>query len=301
MIRTLQEKPGILFSKKGKALETSSQKNSSKKKPSETRPLSQQEYLNDIIIKWSRTNEAKSLGVPQRLEYYKKALQDEVYHGDFRHSYSQIFYTLGKIESLDDHDLDSLAENVKILYEDIRKDDNCEGDFKSKILKLYDHVNLDVARINHMKGIDERSQSNREETLKDIRAAEKAAQEASKKADKANEKALLMQREYTTILGVFASIVITFAFAATFSTSILTNMDKVSMPKLVFVILILGGILINILVALYNFILSLNQREKLSLLRVNRTIAFLALSFFLLVLLLDGTFDPFMVLIFSTF
>lgn len=72
-----------------------------------------------------------------------------------------------------------------------------------------------------------------------------------------------MQREYITILGIFASIIVSFVAGLTFSTSVLQNMSDVSIYRLVLVILLLGFVLLNAINLLIHYIFSLNKATEL--------------------------------------
>lgn len=63
-----------------------------------------------------------------------------------------------------------------------------------------------------------------------------------------------MQREYVAILGIFASIIVTFMAGMVFSSSVLSNIDKVSIYRLVFVIAALAAVLVNMLYVLLRFL-----------------------------------------------
>ncbi len=76
-----------------------------------------QKKLNEFIFKWSRSNHSKSLDVQERYEYYKNELIENIYCNEFRHSYSKIFHTLGRIDNEDDkYSLEALSLNIEILY-----------------------------------------------------------------------------------------------------------------------------------------------------------------------------------------
>ncbi len=252
-----------------------------------------QDKLLKLIKTWA--NGKKSLENNYRLNSHIKTIC-EIYSDDFRHFYSSIFNTLTHIDMSDKLDLDILAQNINHIYSKLKEHNNEE--VRKKFKKLYDHVNLDIARIQYMRNIDEKGEQNRQEVIAkistintDIRIAQSKSIVAIKKAKNALSKAKSMQKDYITILGIFASIVITFAFSATFSTSILANIHQVNIVTLVLVIAVLGGLLINILGFLYNFILTLNDKEKISLKQINKKIAWVCLCLFIAVLFLSGTFD----------
>ena len=69
-----------------------------------------------------------------------------------------------------------------------------------------------------------------------------------------------MQKDYITILGIFSSIVITFVAGMVFSSSILNNINKVSIYRLTFVIILIAMMLFNLLNLLLDFIAKVNMK-----------------------------------------
>lgn len=70
-----------------------------------------------------------------------------------------------------------------------------------------------------------------------------------------------IEKEYISILGIFASIVLAFVGGITFSSSVLSNINKVSIYKLVLIVDMLGFILMNVIWMLINFITTINEKE----------------------------------------
>lgn len=71
-----------------------------------------------------------------------------------------------------------------------------------------------------------------------------------------------VEKEYISILGIFAAIVLAFVGGITFSTSILQNMHTVSIFRLLLVIDFLAFILINIMHILVKFIFTINDKDS---------------------------------------
>lgn len=66
------------------------------------------------------------------------------------------------------------------------------------------------------------------------------------------------QAQYITILGIFASIVLTFVSGLVFSNSILSNIDKASIYRLVFVMAFIALFVGNILYFLFAFLIKIS-------------------------------------------
>ena len=71
-----------------------------------------------------------------------------------------------------------------------------------------------------------------------------------------------IEREYITILGIFASIVLAFVGGLTFSNSILRYISSVSIFRLVFVIDLLAVVLITGIYLLLQFIMRINENDE---------------------------------------
>ena len=71
-----------------------------------------------------------------------------------------------------------------------------------------------------------------------------------------------IEREYITILGIFASIVLAFVGGITFTTSVLQNIDKVSVFRLILTVDVIGAVLVNVIYLLISFILKINDKDK---------------------------------------
>lgn len=77
-----------------------------------------------------------------------------------------------------------------------------------------------------------------------------------------DEKAERMQREYITILGIFSSIVVAFVAGMTFSGSVLNNIDKASIYRIILIISAISLMLFNLVNLLLSFISDINETDK---------------------------------------
>lgn len=158
--------------------------------------LDKQQRLQELLLELARP-ETKITG--QNLEQYIFRLQD-IYEADFRHLYSGVFGVITSIDADDASELARLQENIQTLHTASvswleKKRGHVSEDFCHRLEKLYDHVNLDISRINYTQEIANRMEE------KNRKAGEEIKQ--------LSEKATNMQKDYITILGIFSSIVIT--------------------------------------------------------------------------------------------
>lgn len=182
----------------------------------------------------------------------------------FRHFYSDIFAVLSLI------DKDSQLGNTEILSQNMdivrqgykpknpqNKDTETLIDISKEINKLYDHINLDIARLNYFGTMQSRTESELQkvtETLYEVEKSILIMDDNTKKADD-------MQKQYVTILGIFAAIVLSFTGGIAFSTSILQNIANVSIYRIALIAIGLAFVLINIIYILTRFILEVNKKQ----------------------------------------
>lgn len=77
---------------------------------------------------------------------------------------------------------------------------------------------------------------------------------AEKRIIEVDEKLNHSQKEYIAILGIFAAVVLAFTGGIAFSTSVLNNIAQASVYRTVFIALIIGLVLINVLFGLFYYI-----------------------------------------------
>ena len=224
--------------------------------------LKRKEFRNILLV---LSTDQEILKEPKKRRDFYLRLENLYYspykEKSFRHFYSDIFSVLTQINDGDDKgSIDVLGQNVDILRRGYQaKNVDLEGnliDISSEIEKLYDHVSLDIARIKYSEKGDVqvsgeeslekiRSQINEDENK--IKALQNLVNETAKKADK-------MQKEYVSILAIFAAVVGVFFSGLGFSSSVLSNIDKSSIYRILFGITILGVFLFNLFALLLGFI-----------------------------------------------
>ena len=213
-----------------------------------------------------RTNSEKNTYYTRLDGIYRK-LSDKT---DYRHPYSEIFILLSELDNNEKASIDILVENLLKLYEFSRTKTNQE--LALNIQKLYDHVNLDVARINYIKKIDRRFSMDRDTTKNSISEMNSEVSKMKENVEEYIGKVDNSQKEYVTILGIFASVVVTFTGGVTFASSVLSNIGTTTNYRVIFVALILGIIIFNVIYCLLDFLKHINKSmpgSKTTLLIVN--------------------------------
>ncbi len=147
----------------------------------------------------------------------------EIYEGEYKHKYSKITTIILNSTRDKEQAFMTLTQNIKTLKE-LQNNQEVES-IKPKLEKLYDHMNLECIRLQDF---DEKMSR-----VKDVSI--KLEDDLNKNYKKLSEELNKQQTQYITILGIFASIVLTFVGGLTFSTSVLSNIDKANAYRLVFV------------------------------------------------------------------
>ena len=227
--------------------------------------------LNEILIELSKSQDILK-EAKDRASFFIR-LEDIYYNynnkENFRHYYSDIFSTLTLIDG------DSSMGSLDILAQNIQTIKDGYIDISKAIIKLYNHTNLDIARITYTKTMTNETMSelakNRLllESLKEkVCESEDALEKISNKAlydlkqfsNKVQRRQEDMQKEYITILGIFAAIVLAFTGGIVFSSSVLENIDKSSIYRISLMAFIIGIVFFNLIWILIDFIRDINGK-----------------------------------------
>lgn len=191
----------------------------------------------------------------------------------FRHFYSDIFATVSLIDA--DNSLgktSTLLDNIELIQNEYNryldeKGNNIEkkNNIRKEIAKLYDHLNLDVARLTYMNKVLLQTDSEikeleikNEELSKNLEELRKENSELTDGVENAKN----IEKNYVTILGIFASIVLAFTGGLAFSTSVLENIHLASPCRLAFVVEALSFTFINVIYILTWFIQKINSNGE---------------------------------------
>ena len=165
---------------------------------------------------------------------------------DFRHSYSDVTMYLFNITEADYSKLEAMVSRIKVILEEI----NNKG-IRGRIFKLYDHLNLELVRLKYLL-------PKIQDTNAKIQEAGNKVNYLTRQTNNIKKNAEDMQKNYITILGIFASIVLAFVSSLAFSTSVLQNIDKASIYRLVTVVSLIAIFIVNILNFLFSFIMRIH-------------------------------------------
>ena len=225
---------------------------------------------------------------------------DTLYAADgnshFRHMYSEVceimygFLSDGTnklVEGVPDKAV-QLANSLGIV---VGKMESCnlESDSCKSTRKLLDHVNLELTRMQYMteqnKAVmqairdNENSAAQYEEKIHTIE--EENAKQIRNLGHQMELRLKTLQKEYIAILGIFSSIIIAFTSGMAFSSSVLQNIEKASIYRLSFILLLVGLFVFLMVIALFIFlnrISNINNDKMFQLLKWG-AVLFVALIF----------------------
>lgn len=146
-------------------------------------------------------------------------------------------------------------ENIIQKIRELRNNDK----FNKGFFKLYDHILLEYARIAFSLSWSDRVSI----AEKRLNSTNMSLEELQEESNELREKSQKMQKDYVTILGIFSSIVITFVAGMVFSGSVLGNIDKASIYRLAFAMIMIGLLIFNLLNLLLRAIQRINGQHHI--------------------------------------
>lgn len=126
--------------------------------------------------------------------------------------------------------------------------------------KLCDHLNLEATRMNYNERVQRSAEAKVQEIHQEALDVSQKLEQLKESLEQATNK---QQTHSVTILGIFTGIVMAFVSMLVMSSSMLSNIDKISMPRLMFVAILLLLFNVNSLFFLFNFVLKVKDNTKL--------------------------------------
>lgn len=152
--------------------------------------------------------------------------------------YSQIS---AYIFSLDWEERENFSFNANVLLNYVLdEENNVSKSCVDFVVRLYDHFQLVIHEIEN---VTSTLYSGAEGALDDVKV------ELNK-----------IQKDYTTILGIFASVVLTFVGGLIFTSSVLENIHQASIYRLIFVVWIIALVVVDSIMLLIKFLYNINDR-----------------------------------------
>lgn len=192
-----------------------------------------------------------------------------IYDDDFRHSYSKIFpivsEALKKESSAEQITILSNLTKITEILESEEEDTESRENFKRQIYKLWDHVNLEVARLAYITAGPEsrinavaKQAKEFETNIGGIGAEIKQINESLQNVD---EKTSSIQTQFVSILAIFAAIIIAFSGGISFITSALSAMRTCDTQQVVMVISVSALAVANSIFLLMYYVGKITERN----------------------------------------
>lgn len=239
--------------------------------------LKKQDDLLEIVYKLSRVD----TGILSQDSFSEITSElKEIYKNRFRHQYSDLFPAIKTISEDNEYDPETLLENLRLIRDYVEKEHLQTKQYDSlyiPLLKLTDHINLELSRLNIFKTDEQRLRSfdyqvsenrklleksqelvqnanqalaRQQESQDEIRSklddSTKLLKDANEKVKDANEKAENLQTQLVSVLSIFAAIVIAFSGGVNLLGNAISSLQNVIVYKSILICLLCGLILFNL-------------------------------------------------------
>lgn len=223
-----------------------------------------QRELNDLLLDLSKIygddSHDRVCAIGKKIcEIYRSKVEGKY---PFRHQYHYFIEVLRSIPSQDC--VDALLENLKEIIED-----NKDDEFVCPILlKLYDHISIDIARRsieseahNAVMSLDEATKSIGEIT-KNSEELKRNLSDLGKETNGVHQRVESIHIEIVAILGVFSAIVIGFTGGLDIIGGALSNVGVKDFPLILFSVSLCGMVLFDVLWLLMEFVMRIVKDRK---------------------------------------
>ncbi len=173
-----------------------------------------------------------------------------------RHLNSDIYGAISDIALKDGHNINILTDNIETLYEESITIKN--NNLKYKIITLYDQVNLEVSKYNANSDLLQTLNTQ----IKFSKNLEKENKKLNNTLKEQTEKIKEMQKQYITILGIFAAIVVSATAAISVTSSTLQSFHLGSIYRLSAVTTSLVFVMFNVMYIMTRFIQEINKKDN---------------------------------------
>ncbi len=184
---------------------------------------------------------------------------------DFRHSYATISDFL--VKQIPPDAREELEHNMNLILECAQNSHSSDSEIIKKIIKLKDHIELEILRILRIEQINviggrAIAESKRAEDLindNNLRI-EKQRNEIKSLKEKLKNQAQKSAESSITILGIFVGIVMVFFGGFTILENAIEGMQKASSYRLYFTMLLFGAIMYNVVILLFFLISRITEK-----------------------------------------
>ena len=205
---------------------------------------------------------------------YLKRLKQIYFSNDkqvFNHYYSDIFPLLTNLKATENN-ITLVGQNLEQILEYSVKDAN--PNVYKVLKKLWDHTNLEIARIEYVNTIDKRLDITGSDLSKKYKKISEEAQEINTKQQEINEtidRIKNIYSEFISILGIFSAIVLVYFGGTSIIGNVLDAINETYIFKAILICLVAGMIVFNIIFMFLYFLAKILDR---SIAATNQYVAF---------------------------
>lgn len=206
-----------------------------------------QKELNDSIRQLSKKlfNDETATDVKKALDVLQSIyLNKNGGFSGFRHNYSDFFPLIVEIHQEGDPNLECLSHNLDSLREYVEQNyaqDEKYRDLYGSLRKLFDHLNLEIARLNYYLN----NESAIEKAKQDVEVLKSQTERAEENLRDVSNKTKSLQSEMIAVLSIFSAIVIAFFGDVNFIASAISSLSDVHIYKSAVIVVISGIMLFN--------------------------------------------------------
>lgn len=217
--------------------------------------VSKEKLLENILDVLSDISITRSLNENKANYYYIISVLSALYSDGYRHQYNIIFKKISKIYTSDDGEqkLNNIIYHLGLLKQIVEKNEKYEEDFIKSFIKLYDHVNLEVARIFYTNGMIQNQRSEYKQLFEDLNVQKGELKKVNN--DLSNTKKAI-ENTSLDIIGIASLIFSAFTIITTnvsiFST--ITSREDLSVLKIILIAILFNFIVVSSVFTIYKMV-----------------------------------------------
>lgn len=188
----------------------------------------------------------------------------------FRHSYSEFYpWLLLKTEAKEDS-AETLLENLRMINEAFPDDEPHKNAGKC-VFKLYDHLNIEIARLKQQCNLIHRQEELKIELNQQEEEARKYRNELSNASDmlkkheadivEANKKLANSHNDIIAVLSLFSGVIIAFFGGLNYISAAISSVAFSNIWKLLLICSLAGFVMFNTLISMLYLVARIMQRE----------------------------------------
>lgn len=191
-----------------------------------------------------------------KANYYKiiDALS-ALYSDGYRHQYNIIFKKISKIYTSDDGEqkLNNIIYHLGLLKQIVEKNEEFEENFIKSFIKLYDHVNLEVARIFYTNGMIQNQRNEYKQLFEDLNVQKGELKKVNN--DLSNTKKAI-EKSGLDIIGIASLIFSAFTIITTNVSifSAITSREDLSVLKIILIAILFNFIVVSSVFTIYKMV-----------------------------------------------